>query len=171
MSGLGHLNSLPRDAALAALARCCGASAWAVAMLDERPFADEAALFEAAERAWAALPPEDRLEAFRHHPRIGELSALREKFASTAGWAAGEQAGAAAASEETLRALAEGNAEYERRFGYLFIVCATGRSAAEMLALLRARLGNPPVEELAVASAEQARITRLRLEKLLREGP
>ena len=110
--------------------------------------------------------PADWLEAFAAHPRIGDLDALRKKFASTANWCAGEQAGVAAADEAVLTALADGNRAYEARFGYIFIVCATGKSAAEMLAILTARLANDPEVELKVATAEQAKITRLRLEKL-----
>lgn len=164
---LEQLNGLPRAEAAAALERCCGASAWVSRMCAARPFASAAALEEAAERVWWELGPADWREAFTHHPRIGDMSALREKFAATAGWASNEQSGAAAASERTLAALAEGNRAYEERFGYIFIVCATGKSADEMLALLSARLGNDTQAELRNAAAEQAKITRLRLAKLL----
>ena len=109
-------------------------------------------------------------EAFAHHPRIGDMASLRARFASTAGWAADEQRGAAQATEETLAALARGNRVYEERFGCIFIVCATGKSAAEMLALLEARLGNDPEHEMRMAADEQMKITRLRLEKLLEPG-
>jgi len=121
----------------------------------------------AAEAVWNALSPEDWREAFTHHPRIGDKEALRQRFASTRGWAEAEQAGALAASEDVLDALAAGNRDYEERFGYIFIVCATGKSADEMLALLRARLAHDLEDEIRFAAAEQARITRLRLEKLL----
>jgi 2-oxo-4-hydroxy-4-carboxy-5-ureidoimidazoline decarboxylase len=107
------------------------------------------------------------IEALAHHPRIGaDLDELRKKYASTADWASGEQAGAASASEATLRALQAGNIAYEARFGHLFVVCATGKSASEMLALLEARLHNDAQTELRIAAAEQAKITRIRLEKL-----
>lgn len=159
---LEELDRLPEREARAALARCCGAARWLDAMLAARPFGSRAALLAAAERADAALAPADWREAFAHHPRIGEPGA--------GGWARAEQAGAAAASPETLAALAAGNRDYERRFGHAFIVCATGRGAAEMLAMLRARLANEPARELAVAADEQARITRLRLDKLLAAG-
>ncbi len=109
----------------------------------------------------------DWLEAFAAHPRIGDVDALRAKFAATAAWASGEQAGVAGASESTLRALAEGNRDYEAKFGHIFIVCATGKTADEMLGLLRERLANEPDAELAVAAAEQAKITAIRLRKLL----
>ncbi len=164
------LDALSRDEARAALERCCGASRWVEAVNAARPFGNAAALFAASDRAFSELERGDWLEAFAHHPKIGDVSALRAKFAATAAWAGAEQAGAAAAGEETLRALAEGNRAYEERFGYIFIVCATGKSAGEMLALLRARIGNDPDAELAIAAAEQRKITRLRIEKLLGEG-
>lgn len=108
----------------------------------------------------------DWLEALAAHPRIGDLHSLREKFASTADWASGEQAGVAGAGDDLIRALADGNRDYEAKFGYIFIVCATGKTAAEMLAILRERLLNGPGAELRIAAAEQAEIMRLRLEKL-----
>ncbi|RZK26134.1 MAG: OHCU decarboxylase, partial [Hymenobacter sp.] len=113
------------------------------------------------------LSEADWREAFTHHPKIGDVSALREKFASTATWAAGEQGAVRQASQSTLEALAAGNEAYAQRFGYIFIVCATGKSAAEMLALLQARLPHEPAQEIKIAMSEQAKITRLRLEKLL----
>jgi 2-oxo-4-hydroxy-4-carboxy-5-ureidoimidazoline decarboxylase len=163
--GLSVLNALPADEARAALLRCCGSRRWADALTARRPFASAEELFAAAEEVWNGLGRDDWLEAFAAHPRIGDVETLRKKFATTAAWCAGEQAGVAGAAEETLQALAEGNRRYEDRFGHIFIVCATGKSAAEMLALLRERLGNDPAEELRVAAAEQAKITRLRLEK------
>jgi allantoinase len=165
--GLDRLNGLAPEEARAELLRCCGARRWADRMADRRPFASEADLLEAADAVWAGLDRSDRLEAFAAHPRIGGLDALRARFASTAAWTEGEQAGVAGAPEATLRALAEGNRDYEARFGYLFIVCATGKTAVEMLGLLRSRLGNDPETELAIAAAEQAAITRVRLRKLV----
>jgi 2-oxo-4-hydroxy-4-carboxy-5-ureidoimidazoline decarboxylase len=135
------------------------------------PFADAAALHAAAEAAFDRLEREDWLEAFAHHPRIGDLDSLRAKFsphAATADLAAREQASAAGASEIVLRALATGNARYEARFGHVFLICATGRSAEEMLAALEQRLSNAPDAELAIAASEQRKITRLRIERLLR---
>jgi 2-oxo-4-hydroxy-4-carboxy-5-ureidoimidazoline decarboxylase len=161
-----HLNSLPDVQARDALLKCCHSRAWVEAMMSARPFADEAALLAACERAESAMTRDDWLEAFAGHPRIGDVEGLRRKFASTAAWASSEQAGAAAADEATLRALAEGNAEYERRYGHIFIVCATGNSAGEMLAILRGRLHNDPAAESRIAAAEQAKITRIRLAKL-----
>lgn len=161
------LNDLQPSAAREALLRCCGSARWADRMLAERPYASTAAMLEAADRNWSELGGDDYLEAFSHHPQIGaDLAELERKFASTSTWAASEQAGAATADRATLEALRDGNRAYLERFGYIFIVCATGKSAAEMLALLRARLPNDPAEELPLAAAEQAKITKLRLEKL-----
>jgi 2-oxo-4-hydroxy-4-carboxy-5-ureidoimidazoline decarboxylase len=153
--------------ARAMLTRCCGSSRWVGEMLARRPFGSRDALLRAADDVWESASREDVLEALAHHPRIGaNLEELRKRFASTAAWSAGEQAGAAGASEETLSALREGNLRYESRFGHIFVVCATGKSAAEMLALLEARMPNDPPTEIRVAQAEQGKITRLRLEKL-----
>ncbi len=149
------------------LERCCGSTRWAQAMCARRPFGSDAALFAAADDEWAKAGRDDVLEALAHHPRIGaDVDELREKFASTARWAAGEQAGAAAASEATLVALREANLRYDARYGHVFVVCATGKSAAEMLAILESRLDNDPETELRIAAGEQGKITRIRLEKL-----
>ncbi|MBI3267962.1 MAG: 2-oxo-4-hydroxy-4-carboxy-5-ureidoimidazoline decarboxylase [Planctomycetes bacterium] len=164
---LAQLNALPRDEAHATFLRCCGARRWADALVAARPFRDAAALFLAAEGAERSLSPDDWKEAFAAHPKIGDVESLRKKFATTAQWAHGEQSGVRGASEEVLTGLAEGNGAYERRFGYIFIVCATGKSADEMLAILGGRLGHAPEKELGIAAAEQAKITRIRLEKLL----
>lgn len=167
MSGVARLNTLLAVDARAELLRCCGSSRWADGMVRARPFRDAEHLFAEAAWLWAQTGPEDWHEAFKHHPRIGDVSQLRAKFAATATWSSQEQGGVTGADEAVLRGLAEGNTEYERRFGFIFLVCATGKSAAEMLALLRARLDNPPDEELRIAAGEQAKITRIRLEKLL----
>jgi 2-oxo-4-hydroxy-4-carboxy-5-ureidoimidazoline decarboxylase len=159
------LNEMTPDEARSAFLRCCGSRRWADAMTARRPYLSREDLFQTAEEIDAQLTRADWLEAFAAHPRIGDLEALRKKFASTASWCSSEQAGVTGADEKVLRALAQGNREYERRFGYLFIVCASGKSAAEMLAILRARLENQEEEELRVAAREQARITRLRLDK------
>ena len=166
---LDQLNHLPTQDAWAAFERCCGASAWVEHMCAQRPFRSTDALNAAAESGFALLGPDDWREAVAHHPRIGDVAALRERFASTAGWAGEEQRGASTASDATLAALAEGNRAYEERFGYIFIVCATGKGADEMLRLLRARLPNAPAAELGIAAEEQRKIARLRLEKLLAE--
>lgn len=164
---LSELNKLPSTTRAEALATCCGAAAWVAALNEQFPFTSVAALYEAAERTWYNLSEADWREAFTHHPKIGDVTALKEKFARTATWAAGEQGAVRQASQATLEALAHGNDAYERKFGYIFIVCATGKSAGQMLALLQARLPNTPSQEIHVAMTEQAKITRLRLEKLL----
>jgi 2-oxo-4-hydroxy-4-carboxy-5-ureidoimidazoline decarboxylase len=149
------------------LLRCCGSAGWAERMVARRPFATDEALFAAADEEWAKADRAEILDALAHHPRIGaNLDELRKKYASTASWAAGEQSGAQVASEETLTALRDGNVAYEARYGFLFVVCATGKSAAEMLAILRGRMSNDEGAELRIAAAEQGKITRLRLEKL-----
>ena len=168
MDALKDFNAWPIERARAELLRCCGSPRWAERMAAGRPYADAAALYAAAEHVWRGLEARDWEEAFREHPRIGGRDALRAKFAATRAWAQGEQAGVREAEEAVLEALAEGNRLYEERFGRLFIVCATGKSASEMLALLKARLANAPEAELAAAAGEQEKITRLRLEKMLR---
>lgn len=148
------------------LEACCGSRRWVEAMLRRRPFASEATLFAAADLEWFRLGREDWLEAFSHHPRIGDIGKLREKYAATAAWASGEQAGVKGADELVLEGLAQGNKDYEARFGHIFLVCATGKTAAEMLEILRARMAHGPDEELEVAAGEQAKITRIRLAKI-----
>ncbi len=161
------LNGMSEAEAADALTRCCGSARWVEAMLERRPFASTEALYQAADRVWNALGRDEILEAFSHHPQIGaDLEQLRAKFAATSGWSSQEQAGVREADEQTLLALRDGNLAYRERFGYLFITCATGKSAATMLAELRARLHNAPDVELGVAAAEHAKIARLRLGKL-----
>lgn len=164
---LEHLNQLAEDDARQVFLRCCGSVNWADRMAGRRPYATPEVLFEAAEAEADALQREDWLEAFAAHPRIGDVGALRRKFSDTRAWTESEQAGTARASETILQALAEGNRTYEARYGYIFIVCATGKSAEEMLLLLQSRLNNDPATELQIAAGEQRQITRLRLEKLL----
>ena len=163
---LGELNALPPEPAQRALLDCCGSTAWARAMATSRPFADEAALHARGDAAWDALARDDRLEAFAAHPRIGERAAAAT--GTHARWSAQEQAAAGGAGEDVARALVEGNRAYEERFGHVFLICATGRSADEMLAELRRRMSNDAATELDVAAEEQRKIMHLRLEKLLR---
>lgn len=164
---LVELNGLPEEAVVAELLRCCGCAAWASAVVRRRPFASKDALFAAADEEWSLAGPAEWLEAFAHHPRIGGKDALRAKFSSTVTWAKCEQAGTAAADEATLDGLAKGNEEYERKNGFIFIVCATGKTANEMLLLLNQRLPNEKDQEMKIAAAEQQKITKLRLEKLI----
>lgn len=168
MSGATEpLNAMPAAAAEAALREVCGARRWAAAVALARPFADPAELAAAAESAWNALTPADWTEAFASHPRIGEDRRVSGGEASV--WSRDEQAGIAPAGEE-LQDLASAQRAYERRFGWPYIVCATGRTAAEVLADCRARLARDPEIEIAVAAEEERRIGRLRLTRLLMEG-
>ena len=135
-------------------------------MIDARPYADDAAVVQQATDIWEHVQPADWLEAFLAHPKIGDVESLRAKFANTRDWASTEQAGVNAASATVLQRLSEMNREYEAKFGYIFIVCATGKSAADMLTILESRLPNDPVTELRTAAQEQLKITLLRLQKL-----
>jgi len=164
---LAELNALPATEAEAAFLACCGSTRWARDMASRRPYADVEALTAAADEAWWSLDPADWDQAFRAHPRIGERKAAPAQGARAAAWSSQEQAGAASAGGDVAAALAEGNQAYEARFGRIYIVCATGKTAEEMLAILRARLANDDATELRAAAAEQAKITKLRLEKLL----
>ena len=165
---LNELSHLEEPALAEALGTCCGSAAWAKNMVAIFPIADAKVLMHQATKTWNDLTEADWREAFTHHPKIGgDVAALREKFASTSTWAEGEQAAVKQASQATLEALAAGNAEYEQKFGYIFIVCATGKTANEMLVLLQARLPNKPEAEIKIAMSEQDKITRLRLEKLI----
>ncbi len=161
------LNGLPEAERRQALLNCCGSRRWVELMQAAFPVSAEADLFRHADQAWAQCGEPDWLEAFTHHPKIGDLDSLKKKFAATAQWAGSEQGAVAAAAEEILKALAEGNNAYEEKFGFIFIVCATGKSAEEMLALLRQRLPRNRDEELRTARDEQHKITLLRLQKLL----
>jgi 2-oxo-4-hydroxy-4-carboxy-5-ureidoimidazoline decarboxylase len=164
---VAELDALPAAEAAPLLESCCGSSEWVRRMLARRPFGSAEALLAAADEVWWSLSREDWLEAFAHHPRIGERAAAAPQGARARGWSVDEQRGAAAAPEDVAAALAEGNREYERHFGHIYLVCATGKSAPEMLAILRDRLTNDPATELRVAAGEQAKITRLRVGKLL----
>jgi OHCU decarboxylase len=148
------------------LANCCAAEAWVAGMLARRPFADDAAVVEAAYNVGETLTDDDWLEAFAAHPVIGDVESLRKKYAATKELAAGEQAGVSGAHNATLTELAVLNREYLKRYGFIFIVFATGKSAQQMLTILRSRLGNCREEELQTAAEEQMKITQLRLKKL-----
>jgi OHCU decarboxylase len=167
MTNLEQLNSLPTSAAESELLKCCGSKRWAQRMVQARPFANPNALTTKAEEIWCALEPADWLEAFHSHPKIGEKDAAAATSDQSRQWSEAEQAGVSNAANQTLQALAVLNREYEEKFGYIFIVCATGKSSEEMLGILRTRLENPADEELRNAAVEQARITELRLKKLI----
>jgi OHCU decarboxylase len=157
-------NSLPRNDAESEIFACCGSRRWASEMAARRPFADFARLADAADEIWWALERADWLEAFAAHPRIGERAATGSETSRR--WAAQEQDAPDAESEEIASRLAKTNRAYQLRFGYIFIVDASGKSRAEMLALLEQRLQNGPQKELREAAEQQRRIARRRLEKL-----
>ena len=165
--GLDNLNSLPPEDASAELLKCCGSMRWAERMAAERPFEVVAELLESADRIWWGLEPQDWLEAFSHHPKIGEKKAAATQSADAARWSEQEQSGTRTAAEELLAELVALNRAYEERFGFIFIVCASGKTTEEMIALLKERLHNDTDTELRVAAEEQRRITHLRLRKLL----
>lgn len=166
---LERLNRLPAEVAEGELLGCCGSERWAHRLAAVRPFGSAEALVAAADAALAELAWVDVEQALAAHPRLGHRPAGRGEPADepAARWSRAEQAGLAAADGGTLAALAEGNAAYERRFGYIYLACATGRSGTELVALLHDRLGNDPVVERDVVRSELGRITRLRLDRLL----
>jgi OHCU decarboxylase len=162
---LDWINSLSEAEAKSAFLQCCGSPQWAEQMAKSRHFTTEASLFSYAERIWRNLSREEWLEAFAAHPKIGDPQSLRAKYGQSATWSAGEQAGVSGASEEVLESLAVGNRLYEEKFGHIFIVFATGKTADQVLELLHQRLKNDPEKEICLAALEQEKITRLRLEK------
>jgi 2-oxo-4-hydroxy-4-carboxy-5-ureidoimidazoline decarboxylase len=161
------LNLAGTERAAQLLQQCCSSDAWIAGVLEQRPFTDTRAVHSAADAAWQHLEETDYLQAFAGHPKIGDVNSLKAKYADTKQLAAGEQASLDSANETVISALAAGNAAYEKKFGFIFIVCATGKSAGEMLALLQERLRNSREQELANAAEEQRKIFHLRLEKLL----
>jgi len=168
---LAHLNALPAEAARSEFLKCCGAQRWAQEMTAARPFAGLDELLTTADRVWRSMSEADWQEAFRAHPKIGEKKAATSQAEQAERWSAQEQAGVTRASIKTISELAQRNREYEERFGFIFIVCATGKSSEEMLAIINRRIQNDPETELRAAAQEQHQITRLRLEKLLDRDP
>ena len=167
---VAELDAMPQREAEKLLAECCGASRWVSGMLARRPFGSRAVVLSTADDIWRSLGPADWREAFSHHPRIGERKSAVPQSDRGSAWAAGEQSGTERADDDVRAKLAAVNREYEQRFGYIYIVFATGKSAEEMLALARERLRNDPDVELRVAAEDQRKITRLRLDKLLDTG-
>lgn len=167
MTSVSELDELPSDDAAALLTACCGSKRWVERMVAVRPFRSRGAVYGAADEIWWSLSSADWLEAFAHHPRIGAAKDAASQSGTAREWAAGEQSGVADANASVRQELTGTNEEYERRFGYIYIVCATGQSAAGMLDLAKVRLLNPPEVELRIAAEEQRKITRLRLAKLL----
>ena len=162
---IAEFDHLEPGAKKAILLQCCGSSAWVDKMIKMPAAEDLIDLFEDAEEAWYECSEADWKEAFTHHPKIGDADALRKKFPADP-FAEEEQGSISRAPEETLKQLAEANKKYEEKFGYIFIVCATGKSADEMLEILNMRLLSEPEEEIKIAMDEQIKITKLRLEKL-----
>ena len=147
--------------------KCCGSEKWQKSMLSSLPFDSKEEMISRSEKIWYSLDKKDWLESFSHHPKIGDLKSLKEKYSETKNFAENEQSAAKEASMETLTELAKYNEDYEKKFGYIFIVCATGKSADEMLSIIKNRIQNDPETEIKIAMEEQNKITKLRLEKLL----
>lgn len=163
MAGSHAINAAAPEAARAMLSRACGSSRWVDRMMARRPFGNDAKLLFAARNEWFGLTEADWLEAFSHHPKIGDHASLAARFPATHDLSAKEQSAVGGAAGKTIAALAEANDAYQERFGFIFIVCATGKTAEEMLQLLRDRLSNDRAAELRIAAEEQAKITALRL--------
>lgn len=162
MRSVEELDAMSPSDAAEILRSCCGATRWVNEMVAMRPFRSTAGIHAAADEAWSRTSPADWLEAFSHHPRIGERK--------VEGWAKGEQAAASSASESTQQQLVDINRAYEEKFGHIYIICATGKSAEEMLDIARKRMNNDAESELHAAAEEQRKIMQLRLRKLLGEN-
>lgn len=167
MTTVSELDAMPVDAAANALQSCCGSRAWVSGMLTRRPFGTVHGVLAAAEEVLDTLGDADWLEAFSHHPRLGERRAQAATTEQSRGWSALEQSRMSDSPGDVRAAIADANVEYEARFGYIPIICAMGMTANEILAITRSRLQNSPGDELRIAANEQRKITRLRLERLL----
>ena len=167
MPDLASFNEVATEEARQELLKCCGAVRWAKTVERDRPYASLEQLIAKANDVWWSLDETDWLEAFRSHPKIGERTAAHEVSAQSQQWSVQEQQGVQNAAHEAIEKLARLNVEYEKKFGFIFIVCATGKSSDEILALLEQRLPNDASTELPIAAAEQAKITELRLRKLI----
>ena len=163
---LSEFNQLAQEKALEALFACCGSTNWAEKLALKSPFHSIDELKKWANLLWNVTTETDWLEAFTHHPKIGDIGSLEKKFATTASWASHEQAAVNQANREVLENLAAGNEAYWLKFGFIFIVCATGKSAIQMMELLNQRLPNSRETELQIAAGEQHKITHIRIEKL-----
>jgi 2-oxo-4-hydroxy-4-carboxy-5-ureidoimidazoline decarboxylase len=161
---LDRLNRLDPDEAHAAFRDCCGSDAWATTMTLQRPFASLAELLDTARSTWRSLEPADREEAYAAHPRIGESVPGDDRHHA---WSRAEQGAVGGARPEVLERLAACNREYEARFGRVYLIFATGKSADELLTRCRARIDNDPETEAAIAADEQEKITDLRLRRLV----
>lgn len=164
---LSRLNTADQASATHIFMQCCTSERWVAEMVASRPYSDFNMLQNTADLIWNKLTEKDYLQAFDGHPKIGDVNSLKAKYANTKELASGEQAGANQATDELITQLANSNRAYEQKYGFIFIVCATGKSAREMLDLLHHRLNNERHRELEIASEEQRKIFHLRLEKLL----
>jgi len=164
---LQEWNRLDDDAAAFAVFPCCGSSQWAARLAAERPFHQPEEMLEASDRVWLQLDEKDWEQAFATHPRIGEKTAPVSATERSSAWSGQEQSQVAQADAEILDSLRNGNASYEAKFGRTYIVCATGKSAEEMLAILQRRLNHDPMRELMEAAEQQRQITQIRLKKWL----
>ncbi|HEY8203672.1 MAG TPA: 2-oxo-4-hydroxy-4-carboxy-5-ureidoimidazoline decarboxylase [Pyrinomonadaceae bacterium] len=164
---LYELNRLPPKQAEAEFLKCCGSTRWAKRMTEARPFEGLKSLLSKADEIWWSLGEDNWLEAFRAHPKIGEKKAATAQSEQAQNWSAQEQSNAQLAAANTKVALAQGNREYEERFGFIFIICASGKSADEILASLKQRLANDPETEIRLAAEEQRKIAQLRLSRML----
>jgi len=162
-----ELDNLPVEQLKDLLFTCCGSTRWVKQMIATKPFRSLNDVLLKAESSWHSTTEKDWLEAFSRHPKIGDLESLEKKFISTKAFAGSEQASVNSASKKILKQLSEGNVLYENKFGFIFIVCATGKSAAELVELLNERINNERDKELRTAAAEQFSITKLRLQKLI----
>ena len=163
---LSEFNLLPNEKVKELLFNCCGCTAWAEQLAQEIPFSSVHELKHKSDNIWFSCDFKSWMEAFTHHPKIGDLKSLEEKFAATKHLASAEQSGVESSTGEVLIQLREGNEQYEEKFGYIFIVCATGKSAHEMLILLQQRLKNDRSDEIKISINEQNKITHLRFNKL-----
>lgn len=163
---VSEFNQLSEEQAFDALFSCCGSSDWARQLVAKRPFTTLDALKKESDLIWLFSKEPDWMEAFSHHPKIGDRASLETKFAKTKTWASGEQSGVDASDTDVISALAIANADYERKFRFIFIVCATGKSAEEMLRMMKERLNNKRDQELLIAMQEQNKITHIRFDKL-----
>lgn len=167
MTSIEDLNQMKLKRLKEVLSQCCGSSSYSTILSQMRPYTDLNDLIEKSNHTWYNLPHEDWLEAFSKHPKIGDLDKLKAKYSQHTSWSSNEQKGVNKAQEEILKRLARKNNEYYDKFGFIFIVFATGKTAEEMLKILETRLNNERMEEIEIAGREQNKITRLRLHKLI----
>jgi 2-oxo-4-hydroxy-4-carboxy-5-ureidoimidazoline decarboxylase len=164
---LARWNSLDDDAAVGEIFPCCGSYAWAAGLASKRPFEDELSLISTSSKIWLALPEKDVQEAFGSHPRIGQKHAQSSATVKSLEWSAQEQHGAISEDNSVMLELAEANRRYEQKYGRIFIVCATGKTSAEILNILETRMQNDAATELREAAEQQHQITQLRLRRWL----